>query len=77
MCKIGSSRSSGYERDFLLGHDAVQSVETHPTLRRNVSPCLVALLLGLVFKSEDGYDMFARNSRPLKHLSERRKETDS
>jgi hypothetical protein len=64
----------GYKEYYLLGYDAMQSVGSQPTFRRNILPCLspgfTALLatcfhagsfLGLFFDSEDRGDMFLRN----------------
>jgi hypothetical protein len=37
-CGIWCSHSGGYEEYYLLGYNAVQSVEIQPTFRRNISP---------------------------------------
>jgi hypothetical protein len=38
LCRIWSSHSGVYEEYYLLGYNAVQSVESQPTFRRNISP---------------------------------------
>jgi hypothetical protein len=68
-CKIWGSHNGGYEHFCLMGDNAVQSVESQPTFRRNMSPpssssfCLlhVGFLHGLFFSHEDGSDMFLWN----------------
>jgi hypothetical protein len=36
--RMWGSHSGGYEQNYLLGYNAVWSVESQPTLRRNISP---------------------------------------
>jgi hypothetical protein len=71
-CRIWGPHSGGYESYYLLGYNAVSSVESKPKFRRNISPppsgstllatCFQAgFLLGLFFDPEDGDDMFLRN----------------
>jgi hypothetical protein len=38
LCRIWRSHSDGYEEFCLLGYNGVQSVESHPTFRRNIPP---------------------------------------
>jgi hypothetical protein len=48
---------------YLLGYNAVQSVESQPTFRRSTACYLLyaGFLLGLFFDLEDGGDMLLRN----------------
>jgi hypothetical protein len=68
ICRIWGSHSDGYEEFYLLGYNYVQSVESQPTFRRNISPpsllatCFhVGFLFGLVFDFEVRRCMFLRN----------------
>jgi hypothetical protein len=38
QCRIWGSHCGGYEESYLLGYNAVQSIESQPTFRRNMSP---------------------------------------
>jgi hypothetical protein len=38
FCRISGSHSGGYEDFYLQGHNAVYSVGSQPTFRRNTSP---------------------------------------
>jgi hypothetical protein len=38
ICRIWGSHSGGYEEYHHLGYNAVQSVDSQPTFRRNISP---------------------------------------
>jgi hypothetical protein len=66
---ISSFHSGGYEEFYLLGYNTMWSVESQPTLWRNMGPptCRVwwllhvRFLLGLLFNPEDGGDMFLQN----------------
>jgi hypothetical protein len=43
VCRIWDSHSGGYEELYLLGYNTLQSVESQPTFRRNISlPSLVS-----------------------------------
>jgi hypothetical protein len=67
------SRTRVNEKFYLLGYNALQSVEIQPTFRRNMSPpskqetSVIAggnragFLLGLFLDPEDGVEMFLRN----------------
>jgi hypothetical protein len=71
LCRISGSDSAGYKEFYVLGYNAVYSVENPPTFLRNISQvasrvqyatCFHAgFLLGLLFDPEDGRDMFLRN----------------
>jgi hypothetical protein len=48
--------------DYLLGYNAVQSVESQPTWQSEPAACLQSgFLLGLFFDPEDECDVFRRN----------------
>jgi hypothetical protein len=65
--------TGGYEEFYLLGYNAVYTVEYQPTFRKNMSPpssgsknrprtCFHAgFLLSLFFDPRDGGEMFLRN----------------
>jgi hypothetical protein len=44
-CRICGSRSGGNEELYLLGYNTVQSVESQPTFRRNMSPTSTSFML--------------------------------
>jgi hypothetical protein len=75
------SHNIGYEDFYLLGYDAMQSVGSQLTIRRNVSlpssrlkskleeqpyfSLQVAFFLGLLFNPDDGGDIFPQNVERL------------
>jgi hypothetical protein len=68
---------------YLLGHNAMQSVESQPTFRKNMLPslhcfCLLhaAFLLGLTSNPEDGGDMFFKISVHFQRTAWRYTEED-
>jgi hypothetical protein len=64
-----TTSKSGYAEFYLLGHNAMYSVESQPTFRRNLSPPSSGSKNKLSKKpekrwqaqTEDGGDMFLRN----------------
>jgi hypothetical protein len=61
LCRICGPHTGGYEEFYLLGYNAMLSVESQLIFRYAFYLFHAGLLLDLFFDSEDGGDIFLRN----------------